>query len=81
LSIWAKLDGPRSSELEAAAGRHRLRLAAGPRFSVDGTLERFLRLPYTLPSDQLETAIVRLAAADAGLVSARRPQSYAPLIA
>jgi DNA-binding transcriptional MocR family regulator len=81
LSIWAKLDGPRSSELEAAAGRHRLRLAAGPRFSVDGTLERFLRLQYTLPPDQLETAVIRLAAADAGLVSARRPQSYAPLIA
>jgi DNA-binding transcriptional MocR family regulator len=81
LCIWAKLDGPHSSELEAAAGRHRIRLAAGPRFSVDGTLERFLRLPYTLPADQLEPAIMRLAAVNAGLASSRRPQSYAPLIA
>jgi DNA-binding transcriptional MocR family regulator len=81
LSIWAKLDGPHSSELEAAAGRHRIRLASGPRFSVDGTLERFLRVPYTLPVEQLEPAVMRLAAANAGLVSARRPSAYAPLIA
>jgi DNA-binding transcriptional MocR family regulator len=81
LSIWAKLDGPHSSELEVAAGRHRIRLAAGPRFSVDGTLERFLRLPFTLPAEQLEPAIMRLAAVNAGLASSRRPQSYAPLIA
>jgi DNA-binding transcriptional MocR family regulator len=80
LSIWAKLDGPRSSELETSAGRHRIRLAAGPRFSVDGTLERFLRLPYTLAPDQLEPAIVRLAAANAGLVGSRRPMAYAPSI-
>ena len=25
----------------------------GPRFGVDGTLERFIRVPYTLPEDQL----------------------------
>ncbi len=81
LSVWAKLDGPFSSDLEAAAARHRLRLAAGPRFSVDGTLERFLRLPYTLAADQLEPAIVRLAAAHAGLATTRRPVSYTPLIA
>ena len=63
LSIWARLDGPYSSDLEAAAQRHRVRLACGPRFGVDGTLERFLRLPYTLPADQLEEAVIRLAAA------------------
>ncbi len=81
LSLWARIDGPHASELEMAAERHRLRLAAGPRFSVDGTLERFMRLPYTLPPDLLEPAIVRLAAANASLSAARRPLAYTPLIA
>jgi DNA-binding transcriptional MocR family regulator len=81
LSIWARLDGPYSSDLETAAGRHRVRLAAGPRFGVDGTLERFLRLPYTLPADQLETAVVRIAAAYSSLAITRRPLSYAPVCA
>ncbi len=81
LSIWARLDGPYSSDLEAAAGRHRVRLAAGPRFGVDGTLERFLRLPYTLPVDQLEAAVIRLASAHSSLSISRRPMAYAPVCA
>jgi DNA-binding transcriptional MocR family regulator len=81
LSIWARLDGAYSSDLEAAAERHRVRLAAGPRFGVDGTLERFLRLPYTLPADQLEEAVIRLAAAHASLQITRRPLSFAPVCA
>jgi DNA-binding transcriptional MocR family regulator len=81
LSIWARLDGPYSSDLEAAGERHRVRLAAGPRFGVDGTLERFLRLPYTLPADQLEEAVIRLAAAYASLRISRRPMAYAPNVA
>ena len=81
LSIWARLDGPYSSDLEAAAERHRVRLAAGPRFGVDGTLERFLRLPYALPADQLEEAVIRLAAAYSSLSITRRPLAYAPVCA
>jgi hypothetical protein len=29
---------------------------------VDGTLERFLRIPFALPEDRLEMAVARLAA-------------------
>ena len=39
------------------------RPAAGPRFGVDGTLERFIRVPYTLPEDQLAEAMELLARA------------------
>jgi bifunctional pyridoxal-dependent enzyme with beta-cystathionase and maltose regulon repressor activities len=35
----------------------------GPRFGVDGTLERFLRLPFVLPPATLREAVSRLAAA------------------
>ena len=45
LSLWVELDAPRSTALAAIADRYGLRLAAGPRFGVDGAFERFLRLP------------------------------------
>ena len=40
-----------------------LEIPPGPRFGVDGTLERFIRVPYTLPDDQLAEAIELLARA------------------
>jgi len=42
------------------------RLAPGPRFGVDGTLERYVRLPFTLPAtDLVEVArLLEIAAAD-----------------
>jgi bifunctional pyridoxal-dependent enzyme with beta-cystathionase and maltose regulon repressor activities len=36
-------------------------LVPGSRFGVDGTLERFLRIPFALPGPLLETAVSRLA--------------------
>ncbi|NIS30045.1 MAG: hypothetical protein GWO04_08825, partial [Actinobacteria bacterium] len=42
---------------------HGIRLAAGPRFGVDGAFERWLRLPFTLPPDVLTDAADRIAAA------------------
>jgi aspartate/methionine/tyrosine aminotransferase len=36
-------------------------LVPGSRFGVDGTLERFLRLPFALPADRLVEAVRRLA--------------------
>jgi aspartate/methionine/tyrosine aminotransferase len=33
----------------------------GSRFGVNGTLERFLRLPFALPADRLVEAVERLA--------------------
>ena len=81
LSLWTRLDGPYSTDLESAAVRHGLRVASGPRFAVDGTLERYLRLPYSLDAEQLEPAILRLAAARAGLETPRRAAASAPLIA
>ena len=49
VTLWVELDAPVSSALARAAERFGVRLAPGPRFGVDGTLERFLRLPFTLP--------------------------------
>jgi len=40
--LWAELDGPISSALARAAEDVGVRLAPGPRFGMDGTLERFI---------------------------------------
>lgn len=63
LSLWVRLPAPMSSALSAAASRMGLEIPPGPRFGVDGTLERFIRVPYTLPDDQLVEAIELLARA------------------
>jgi DNA-binding transcriptional MocR family regulator len=63
LSLWIELDAPRSSALAAVATQHGVRLAAGPRFGVDGAFERFLRLPYTLAEPELGEAVERIALA------------------
>ena len=61
VTLWAELDGPISSALARAAEDVGVRLAPGPRFGLDGTLERFLRLPFTLPPDDLTEAVRRIA--------------------
>ncbi len=63
LSLWARLPAAHSSALAAAALGHGVRLTAGPRFGVDGAFEREVRLPYTLPPDRLETAVLGLSRA------------------
>jgi len=63
MSLWVRLPAPMSTALSAAASRIGLELPAGPRFGVDGTLERFVRVPYALPEDQLADAVVLLARA------------------
>ncbi|HWK26816.1 MAG TPA: PLP-dependent aminotransferase family protein [Solirubrobacter sp.] len=78
LSLWIELGAPRSTALAAVADRHGLRLAAGPRFGVDGAFERFLRVPFSLPAPVLEEAAARLAlawrAVGAAGVSAAEPE-------
>jgi DNA-binding transcriptional MocR family regulator len=67
MSLWVRLPAPLSSALSAAASRMGLDIPPGPRFGVDGTLERFIRVPYTLPDEQLTEAIELLARAWRGV--------------
>lgn len=57
MSLWVRLPAPMSTALSAAAMRLGLNVPAGPRFGVEGTLERFIRLPYALPEPELEAAV------------------------
>lgn len=81
LALWVELDAPVASALARAAEELGVRVAPGPRFGVDGTLERFLRLPYTLPAAELTEAVDRLAAAGYDLDRSGRPQPAPVLVA
>ena len=78
--LWAELDAPVSTALAHAALAHGVRVAPGPRFGVDGTLERFLRLPYTLPAEDLQAAVRRLSAAATTVNEAQPPEWTTPTL-
>ncbi|WP_431974675.1 PLP-dependent aminotransferase family protein [Micromonospora haikouensis] len=80
VTLWVELDGPISSALARAAEEVGVRLAPGPRFGLDGTLERFLRLPFTLPAADLAEAVGRLAAVRYDLDRASRPRWQEPAV-
>ncbi len=56
-----------STALAATAPSHGVVLAAGPRFGVEGAFERFIRLPYARPVDELRRAVAGVAAAYSAL--------------
>ncbi|AUG80359.1 GntR family transcriptional regulator [Kitasatospora sp. MMS16-BH015] len=60
LCLWVATDGHSTTALAETADPQGLRLAPGPSFATDGTLEPYLRLPLTIPADQVEDAVTRL---------------------
>jgi DNA-binding transcriptional MocR family regulator len=61
LSVWCELPDALSTAVVAAAEKQDLLLGAGPRFAVDGGLERFLRLTCTQHPDTMLDAVTRMA--------------------
>lgn len=80
MSLWVRLPVPMSSALSAAASRMGLEIPPGPRFGVDGTLERFIRVPYTLPDDQLVEAVELLARAWRSVTGLTAPEPTAVVV-
>jgi DNA-binding transcriptional MocR family regulator len=62
LSTWVRLEAPIATRLAAVAAAEGIRVTPGPSFSVDGTFEQHVRLPFTLAPEDLEEAVRRLAA-------------------
>lgn len=78
-TLWVRLNGGGSTALAEAAAHHGLRLAPGPWFGLEGTLEGHLRLPFTQPPAFLTDAVLRLRAArDHGPIGP--PRSPDPLV-
>jgi len=63
LSAWVQLPDASSSLLADIAYRHGVMLIPGPRLSPDGALDRYLRLPYSLPAETIAVALDRVALA------------------
>jgi DNA-binding transcriptional MocR family regulator len=80
MSLWVRLPAPMSTALSAAASRMGLELPAGPRFGVDGTLERFVRVPYALPEDELSAAVELLARAWHSVTGSTAPEPTAVVV-
>jgi DNA-binding transcriptional MocR family regulator len=75
LSLWCELPSDLdATRLAVAAEGEGLLVAAGPRFAVDGGLDRWVRLPHVLPPETMREAVTRLATA-AALVRAGRGRS------
>lgn len=84
LTVWCRLPTPSSTALTVMAPEFGIRLAAGPRFGAGGAFEQYLRVPYTLPPDQLGTAVRALRSAQDRLDAApqlRRTLKPAPAVA
>jgi DNA-binding transcriptional MocR family regulator len=81
LSVWCELPSPVGSSLVGVAQRNGVLVVAGSRFSPDGGLESFLRLPYTLDADTLRDAVRRLASSYAGLEAGAPVRPTAAMIA
>ncbi|MGO4189174.1 MocR-like transcription factor YczR [Pseudarthrobacter sp. TAF60_1] len=84
LSVWCRLPAPVSTALTVIAPEFGIRLAAGPRFGVGGAFERYLRVPFSLPPAQLETAVLALRSAQDRLRATpqlRRTLKPAPAVA
>jgi DNA-binding transcriptional MocR family regulator len=81
LSLWCELPSPVGSSLVGVAQRNGVLVVAGSRFSPDGGLESFLRLPYTLDADTLRDAVQRLASSYAGLEAGAPVRRTAAMIA
>jgi DNA-binding transcriptional MocR family regulator len=81
LSLWVRTDdgGPGGSALATVAERFGVWIGSGPRFGVDGVLERFVRLPYAQPPEVSREAVRRLAAAAADTSAVGRPTEFSLL--
>lgn len=82
LSQWFRLPAPMSSAVSAAASRLGLDIPPGPRFGVDGSLERYIRVPFSLSEEQLTAGVALLAQAWSAVTGtgASLPQQGATII-
>ena len=68
LVLWARMPAPSATRLASHALDLGVRLGPGPRFTLDGSADRWLRLPFTIAPERADAlaATVALAAERAG---------------
>lgn len=63
LALWVQLHSGSATRLSAAAEKLGVVTAPGPLFTVEGGADSWLRLPFTRPLPDLESAVLKLAEA------------------
>ena len=63
LAVWCELPDALGTALVEEAERLGVIVSPGPAFAAEGGLDRFVRIPWTRPVDELTDAVTRLAAA------------------
>jgi DNA-binding transcriptional MocR family regulator len=63
LAMWCELPGTLGTAVVDEADRLGVIVAPGPAFAVEGGLDRFVRIPWSRPGEELEEAVRRLARA------------------
>ncbi len=76
LALWCRLPGPHGTAVAAEAEVRGAIVAPGPVFAVEGGLDTFVRIPWGRTSDELTTAVARLA--EAWAVVRERPSGRTP---
>lgn len=75
LAIWCELPSAAATALVAEADRAGVFIAPGPAFAAEGGLDRFVRIPWTRPVDDLTEAVRRLAGAWESVASRAVPNA------
>ncbi len=63
LAVWCELPTAQASALADEGERRGVAITPGPVFAVEGGLDRFVRIPWTRPAEELTLAVDRIAAA------------------
>ncbi len=63
LALWLELPDLSATAVATAADARGVIVAPGPVFALEGGLDRFLRIPWTRPAEELEEAVRRVAEA------------------
>jgi DNA-binding transcriptional MocR family regulator len=71
LSLWCRLPGPMGTRIAVTAQNYGLWVVPASRFAAQGGLEGWLRLPFTLPPEQLTDGVRRLSLAAASVLNLR----------
>ncbi len=79
LFLWVELPEPGATRVVGHALEAGLRLTPGPRFTVDGTADRWLRLPFILAPDEVDKMVAVLSSsAERAIVSRRSSRVPSP---
>jgi len=80
MAMWVQLPHPVSSALASMVRADGMSLTPGPKFSIDGSLDRFLRLPLTTSPEEMTRGVQVLAQAWANVRGAGVPSGRSALV-